>query len=558
MLVFPILFVALVLFTGGVALAVTERRRGIARTVVRQMAMVTSQNLPLGTGLMLAGRGERGKAGRILQRVADLVSQGVPLGEAVVQGYPNCPGLIVSVIQAAQQVGRLAGALRMLSRDLDRHERRRSKIMPLAIIYALFLLFVLLIVWTSIMIVIVPKFKEIFSDFGAKLPGVTVFAMQLSEDVANRILIPVAVFWLVLAIPFGLYRLFRPRASGRSKGRDTVVILLRVVVVLMLLVLVGMVSSPISVLSRTGWNPTILLASPPGDFARLDPLVTLAVLVVVLALVVGFNRIVWYRSGYPPELLSRIVQQIRRVRIQGVAAAFLCVVILMELAVLFMIVGLFLFRPAGLAMSLTDIRRHGVECVVEMPWVPLGIVGFFLAIPLSLHWVFRSRRPARPFTASVIADGVRWRMPGLGRMQMAEGMATFASLLRLFVGAGMPLGRAAALAGEADMNAVLRQRVRRFAEMIDLGTPPPMAADQAGLGMILATALRSGQVGDRLDASLRFAADYYRSIVSRFWIVLRTIMWPVLTLIMAVLVGTFVAAMFLPLVALINAVLETV
>ncbi len=378
MALMPLAFIGLVLAVGGIVLAVSERRLRIARGVVRQMAMVTTQNIPLGTGLMLAGEGERGAAGTILRQIAGLIGTGWPLSEAMAQGYPRCPGLVRSVIQAGEQAGRLPAVLRMLAEDLDDRARRRSKPLPLGIAYACLLLIVLGLILTGVMVVIMPKFREIFNDFGVELPGLT------------RALIGIS------------------------------------------------------------------------------------------------------------------------------AAAF----------------------------------------ATSIGWLlPLGLL---VVIPLGLHWAFRPRRFERPRLTSEIADHLRWVTPGLGGTELASGLASIASLLRLFAGAGMTLERAAALAAETDVNVVLRYRVREFVHLLGTGTPPPDAAEQAGLGPVLTSALRAGQHGDRLDASLGFAADYYRSISSRFWIVIHTIAWPVITLCMAAIVGAFVTALFVPLVSLIEAVIETV
>ena len=57
-----------------------------------------------------------------------------------------------------------------------------------------------------------------------------------------------------------------------------------------------------------------------------------------------------------------------------------------------------------------------------------------------------------------------------------------------------------------------------------------------------------------MDAALRYAADYHEAVMSRCWIVMQNLAWPVTTLAVATVVGFVVVAMFLPLVTLINSV----
>jgi len=379
----PFTFVALLLviiLTIWLACSVLSRRRWAPpalrpniRIVIGQMAMVASQNLPMATGLMLDSEGERGKTGRVLRQIARLLAEGLELHTAVARGYPQCPGIVVSVIRAAERAGRLPAALRMLEQHLIEQARRRQRLLPASAPYALALLTFMVFMWSGIMITVIPKFTEIFKDFGVKLPGLTIALINLTR-------------WVV---------------------------------------------------TDTG---------------------------------------------------------------------------------LFLIVGL-----------------------------PL------LAIVL-VYWWFRPRRPDRPRLTSRMADVIRWRIPGLGRITRAQDLSMIVSLLRLFTGAGMSLDRAARLAAETDVNLILRRRVGRFADLVEAGAVPAQAATQAGLGNVLAIALRAGQFGNQLDTALQFAADYYHSLTSRFWLVFRNLSWPAVVLGLALIIGTTVVSLFLPLVTLINAV----
>ncbi len=357
----------------AILVALLERRLSTARIVVGQMAMITSQGLPLGTGLALAARSERGQAARVLGRIGRWIAGGLPLDEALARGYPACPGLVRSVIEAGHRAGRLPATLRMLERDLVEQARLRTRLVPLGIPYALIVLVCALSIWSGVMIAIVPKYKEIFADFNATLPRLTVAMIEATD--------------------FCVY-------SGLA---------------------------------------AVL-------FAALGP---------------------------------------------GVALATFC--------------------------------------------------------------AFRPRRPARPRIASRIADRIRWRMPGFRAMERANGLGTVAAMMRLFTAAGMDLRHAARLAAETDVNLILRGRLRRFAQRLADGMPAPAAAHEAGLGDLFTSAMRTGQRAGQLDPALRYVAEYYGALSSRLQIVLRSLAWPTVTLCLAACIALSVLAMFMPLIALINA-----
>lgn len=185
---------------------------------------------------------------------------------------------------------------------------------------------------------------------------------------------------------------------------------------------------------------------------------------------------------------------------------------------------------------------------------PFLVVGIPLLVIMLMYLRMRPRRPDRPRLTSRIADQIRWHTPVLGRLTCAEGLSVVIPLLCLFAEAGISLDRAARLVAEVDVNVVLRRRLERFADLVAKGVAPPQAANQAKLGNVLAVALSAGQFGNQLDTALQYAADYYHSLSSRFSMVLRNLSWPVVVLGLALLVGTFVVSLFIPLVTLINSV----
>ncbi len=488
LLLAPLSAILLLGVVGGMMVARSRQDR-VARVVVGQMAMVMSQNLPMGTGLMLAAQGERGKARRVLRQIAELITAGLPLSEAVSRGYPKASAMVKSVIEVGERGGRLPAVLRMLQEELVVREERRNGGMD-GVFYGVILLAVLFVVWSAMTVVVYPKLHQIAEDFGTTLPPLTIMATAPGRW--NVVVWP----WVVMALLLTMLAIIR--------GGHWIFV----------------------------WG---LRSSRAGGAEG-----------VSLSAAVGSEKSRWHRPT---------IQEIAAVTVVLLSGILVCVISMLIAVNVAPSVGRFsdwAFRsPTGLAHdAVVGIGELGQEMPIEM----LVAIGFLVAIPMAVDWGLRGRRVGKPYLSSRIADHVRWFVPGLRRMEMCKGLAMTCGLVRVFTRAGMGLQRAVRLAAEADMNVVLRERLLRLADRLDEGVPPPTAAQEARLGEVFTTALRAGQYGDQLDVSLRYAEAYHRSMVSRIWVTARTLSWPVATLVVAVFIGAFVLALFLPLVRMIQAV----
>ena len=104
----------------------------------------------------------------------------------------------------------------------------------------------------------------------------------------------------------------------------------------------------------------------------------------------------------------------------------------------------------------------------------------------------------------------------------------------------------------------LRNRLDDFAQAVAGGVAPAQAAQEAALGDMFVAALRMVERGEDPEVVLGHAADYYEAIAHRWWHALTAISGPLVTLVLAALVGFVALALFTPLVVLINTVSESI
>ncbi len=157
------------------------QRPAIERIVIGQIAAVLRQNLPLPTALALAGDSERGMARVYLKRISKLLAQGALLSEAIQLGFRDCSTLVVSLVAAGEKAGRLPAALEQAEEYLIRKARwRRLFDVPLGL-YVMIVLTAACFIISGIMVAVIPKFKQIFADFGLALPPRTITLINISE-----------------------------------------------------------------------------------------------------------------------------------------------------------------------------------------------------------------------------------------------------------------------------------------------------------------------------------------------------------------------------------------
>lgn len=201
-------------------------------------------------------------------------------------------------------------------------------------------------------------------------------------------------------------------------------------------------------------------------------------------------------------------------------------------------------RLPDLTIALIDISEWFVQGTPP-GWVSLVMIGIAW-LGLRVWHV-----GGRPMTA-ILGEAVRSSLPGVRRMEFGRGMAEMLRLMRTAVACGLDLASAARLAGELEVNRYVREQMRLFADLLEAGATPREACRTAGLGPVLAVALTAGSRSGSMDAALRYAADYHEAIVTRWWILISSFVWPFCTIVLGTIVGFIVTALFVPLVQLIR------
>jgi len=147
----------------------------------RQLATMMSSGVPLLQAFDIVGRGNaNASVTKLLNDVRNDVESGTALASAFRKHPMYFNNLYCNLVEAGEAAGILEGLLDRLATYMEKTENIKSKIKS-ALMYPTSVIIVTFVVVAVIMIFVIPVFKEVFTSFGADLPGPTLFVMGISE-----------------------------------------------------------------------------------------------------------------------------------------------------------------------------------------------------------------------------------------------------------------------------------------------------------------------------------------------------------------------------------------
>ena len=131
----------------------------------------------------------------ILKTLRENVENGSPFSDGL-RHFPKVfDDMYINMVAAGEKSGQFAAVLKRLAFMMDSSSRLVRKVKS-ALTYPTVILSLALLIAAGLVTFVVPVFKEMFTGFGAKLPGPTQILVDLSDAVHHH--------WLVLIIGIGL------------------------------------------------------------------------------------------------------------------------------------------------------------------------------------------------------------------------------------------------------------------------------------------------------------------------------------------------------------------
>jgi type IV pilus assembly protein PilC len=159
-----------------------------------QLATLTDAGIPIVKALtILEGQTRPGPFKTILGDLVEDVSAGTPLSESLAKHERCFDRLYCSMVRAGEAGGVLGRILTRLAVFREKAAGVRAKVTQ-ALIYPIVVSLVALAVVTTMIIVVVPKFEEIFRQSGGELPKITRILLDTSRFAADR-------WYVVIGVP---------------------------------------------------------------------------------------------------------------------------------------------------------------------------------------------------------------------------------------------------------------------------------------------------------------------------------------------------------------------
>ncbi|HHY85214.1 MAG TPA: type II secretion system F family protein [Verrucomicrobia bacterium] len=155
----------------------------------RQLATMIDAGLAMVQSLQALAEQATNKAARdVIRDISARVEAGDSFSEAL-QKHPKVFNrLYIAMVSAGEKGGLLAEILARLATYLENTARLRKKVKS-AMMYPSVVTIVAIAITTFLLVKVVPVFGDIYSGFGAKLPGPTLFLIELSNMVKKYLLL---------------------------------------------------------------------------------------------------------------------------------------------------------------------------------------------------------------------------------------------------------------------------------------------------------------------------------------------------------------------------------
>ena len=182
----------------------------VLTTFTRQLATLVDAGLPLLRGLRVLEKQERN--GTLKTVVGDLsiaIEGGSTFSEALAQHPKVFNRLFINMVKAGELGGVLEVVLKRLSEFSEKAQKIKGKVKA-AMFYPVAVLFVAIAILALLMLFVIPRFKDVFSGMGVKMPEFTLLVLAISDTIRLHalstlgcIVVVVVLFMLFIKTKFG-------------------------------------------------------------------------------------------------------------------------------------------------------------------------------------------------------------------------------------------------------------------------------------------------------------------------------------------------------------------
>ena len=197
---------------GGFGRVIKQEELGI---FTRQLATLLEAGLPLLRAIEVMIRQEQNlRFKAVLQQIADQVRSGNSFSDGLSQHPKIFDRLYINMVKAGEAGGVLDTVLSRLAGFMEKALKTKKKVKS-AMVYPIVVVAVAVAIVALLMVVVVPKFQDIFEDMlgGAALPGPTQFVIGVSNFMQGNLILTLG---LLVAVFFGSKFLLKTTMGAKA------------------------------------------------------------------------------------------------------------------------------------------------------------------------------------------------------------------------------------------------------------------------------------------------------------------------------------------------------
>ena len=168
--------------------------------MTRQLSTMITAGLPLTQGLSILEQQSKPALSKLLGELKTAIEGGSTFADALSKHEKVFSRVYIQLVRAGEAGGVLDEVLQRLAENMEKDKEFRSKTKG-ALIYPIIVVIAMFVVALVMMIFVIPKLTEMYTDFGADLPLATQILIDVSTIVSR--------FWWILGLmAAGGYSLF--------------------------------------------------------------------------------------------------------------------------------------------------------------------------------------------------------------------------------------------------------------------------------------------------------------------------------------------------------------
>ena len=171
-----------------------------------QLSTYIKSGIPLTDSILILENQTKNKRHKeTFKRIGYELNTGASFSEALSRQGNVFPRLLINMVKTSELTGNLTEALDDMASYYKTADTNRKQIIS-ALTYPSVVLVISIAVLTFLLIYIVPKFQSIFDQLGSKLPGITLFLIDMSAFLQNNIIKIILVIAAVIIILIAMYK----------------------------------------------------------------------------------------------------------------------------------------------------------------------------------------------------------------------------------------------------------------------------------------------------------------------------------------------------------------